>query len=417
MDYYLKYGHTQIPFALPEKAEIIVPPILREAPPEPITLLDRALDRAEFSLEEYLQGAESLLIVVPDRTRRCALPVILPRIIESVIAAGVNPAGIKFLAASGTHLHIGRGAYNDLLGAEIAENYEIVEHDPDGDNPHIGATSRGTPVKVNRLVTGADKILAVGGMLPHYFAGFGGGPKLIIPGCAGRETIARNHALSLRLEPEWRPGMGAFDIDKNDLIQDIIEAVRMLNPVYHIGITLGEKEIPYRIFAGEVLSVYRRMAAAAKSLFGISGGEAADLVIVSPGGHPKDIDLLQTHKSMFHASASLKEGGRMAVLTECPGGIGSSTLSQLIDTGSLDEVKARLRQGYIVNGQAAVSLLKMGELFRVSMMTVLPDSVLAKLGFDRFLSSEELSRLTAEAVEWGGRVMAFPAASITLYNA
>ena len=410
----LKYGKSAVSVSLTDEAVILFPPVMTEKPPEAESLLRDAFKRAEVPLEDYLGRTESLLIVVPDRTRRCALPAILPSIIKKVLAAGVKRERIKFLTATGTHRSIGPEAYADLLGTDISGQFEIVEHDADGDNVHIGVTSQGVKVEVNRLAAQAEKVLAVGGMLPHYFAGYGGGPKLIVPGCAGRETIRANHAMSLQLQPDWRPGMGAGDIESNPLMLDIIEAVGMLPPIYHVGLILGEYETPHRIFAGELLSSYRKMTESAGSLFGMRVEEKADMVILSPGGHPKDIDLLQSHKSLFHASAALKDGGVMAVLAECPAGIGSATLAQLVELGSLEKVVERLKEGYIVNGQAAVSLLKMGRLFNVRMMTELGDTTLNNLGFFRLKRAEELSSISAQIVKDGGRVILLPAASITI---
>ena len=409
-----KYGNRSINTTLPDEVKILVPPILLEKSPSLEIALTEALNEAESTLEEYLDGAKDLLIVVPDRTRRCGLKNILPPILSRVEKSGLSDNRIRFLIATGTHIHIGREPYRELLGSDIVERFEVSEHDHLQGNVRVGTTSYGTPVEVNQMCLEADRVLAIGGMLPHYFAGFGGGPKLIIPGCAGLTTIEINHTMSLKLDRDWNPGCGPGKFSENRLIQDIIEAVSMLDPIYHIGIVLGKNEQPYRIFAGEINSTYRKMVDAGKELFTVEASEKADMVIVGTGGHPKDIDLLQSHKGMFHCEPILKKGGVMAALIECPAGIGSKGLEYLLKLGNLDNIRDYLSKQYMINGQAAISLMQMGRSYNVYIMTLLPDKLLNTLNFKRLYKVEDLLKPVEKSLAEGKKVYYLPYASMTI---
>lgn len=413
--YNIRYGVDAIRLDIPDEVEFYLPPILRESAPAGKTLLENALSAAELKLENYLEGGDSLLIVVPDRTRRCGLNEILPHILEAVYSAGIKRENIGFLIANGTHIQLGRDAYREILGEEIVDEFPIIEHDCDRNNIAVGTTSRGTPIEVNRLILDTDRILAVGGMLPHYFAGYGGGPKLILPGCSSGRCTEKNHSLSISSRGDCHPGCSSGKIEGNPVIQDIMEGLTLLPPIYHIGIILGEGEKPHRIISGEVNHTYLRMTETADDLFGISGSGPADLVIAGTGGHPKDIDLLQSHKSLLHASAALKKGGTILFFAECPEGIGSKNLEKLLALGRLEEIRKYLLQNYIVNGLAAISLMQMGRNFRVKMMTGLDDETLEKLGYDRLNSANEVMYLINRHIEKGMKSIFFPSASFTIY--
>ncbi|MBC8204705.1 nickel-dependent lactate racemase [bacterium] len=409
----IKYGQSEIRLIVPGDIPALIPPILAEKQPELKSALKTAFVEADLPLYDFLSGADNLLIVVPDHTRRCGLKKVLPAVLEEIHKAGLDSDNIKILAASGTHKHIGREAYSEILGEKIIQRFEIYENDHLKDTVRIGHTRRGSPVDINRLCLEADRILAVGGMLPHYFAGFGGGPKLLIPGCSSLETILANHALRLKLQPDWYPGQAPDKFEDNELIQDIIEGVSLLPPVYHIGIILGDNEQPYRIFAGELISTYENMVSEAEKLFNVSIPEKADTVIVSAGGYPKDIDLLQSHKSLYHASAALKPGGKMLVFADCPSGIGSSSLESLLKIGEYDEIVRSLRESYKMNGQAAVSLMKMGMIFDMRIKTSLPDEILKLMNFSRLNSIEEAQDIINYSINKGDTIFFFPNASIT----
>ena len=409
----IKYGDTTLQLDAPSSLQVINPPILDLPPVNTANAFLSALNSADLTLKNYLAGGKNLLIIVPDRTRKCSMNLFLPQLLNTISAYGYNPANIQFLIANGAHTPVNPEIYRSLLGGNIIHSCRILQHDCDSPAVFLGYTSRGTPVEINPLIMQFERVLVIGGSLPHYFAVYGGGPKMILPGCSSRRSITHNHRLSLNLDPEWKPGSDSGSIEDNPVIQDIIEAVALLPTIYYCGLILSSDELPRRFFAGEIISTYRKLTSEADKLFCVTRSELADLVIVSPGGRPKDLDLLQTHKSMFHASAALKTGGVMILFAQCPDGLGSNNLETLIQLGEYNHIINRLSQEYIINGQAAVSLMQMGKKFSVKMMTVLDDKILKTLNFAP-TNLKEVQNLLPESADKS--LYFFPAAAMTRFK-
>ena len=410
----VKYGKNHLSLKIPLSAEIIEPPIAEYPESDPELILPAALQESNLGIEEYLTGGKNVVVVIPDLTRKCRLDLFLRPVLNILAEHGYSGNSLKILIASGTHKYKGLDAYLEILGPEILDNYLIEEHNCDTGCIFLSETGRGTPVEINPGLIEADRIICIGGTLPHYFAGFGGGPKLIAPGCAGRKTIEANHRLSVNLDDDWIPGTMMKSLQDNDLIQDIVEAVSSLKTIFHIGIILGTDDQPREIFAGELFESYYRMIERAQSLYSVKDQGKADLVIAGTGGHPKDIDLLQTHKSMYHAAAALKKGGRMLVCAECPNGVGSDPLQTLIEMGDVLKVKELLSEEYVINGQAAYSLFLMGRLFEVTMVTELASEFTDFLDF-RKISHREAADLLNN-IDNDNKIFYFPSSSTTIYE-
>ena len=412
MTHTVKYGKSNLEFVSDSGITTLIPQLLSEKHSDKFRLLEDGFAGAGMSLEDYIDGSGRLLIIVPDRTRRCGLQDLLPPILGRVRKCGVQD--IRFLVAAGTHALKGKDSYADILGSEIVRDYDIVEHDCDGECVRIGVSQAGNPIEVNPLIAGAEKILAIGGMLPHYFAGFGGGPKLILPGCASRASIMLNHAMTIHPVYDYPPGCASGVIEDNPIIEDIIDAVSRLKPIYHIGIILAGQECPVRVFAGEIIETYKKAVSFARKLFISETNEKADAVIASPGGHPKDLDLLQSHKSLLHASYGVKEGGEILFFAECSEGVGSKGLEKLFELGNINKIRESLIDNYVMNGLAAISLLRLSERFRVRMMTKLDDDILQFLGYERLESMDDVTE-TLNKYAGGKKVTYFiPSASFTI---
>ena len=411
-NYPVKYGNSQFTLKGNREIRLIESEVINAPALDTNNALMQSLDQANPGFEDYLAGGKNLLIIIPDRTRKCGLNVILPIILKRIESCGYDEKNIVFLIANGIHSLCDPEIYREIVGDDVFRKYEMIQHDCDDSMVSLGNTRLGTPVKINPLILQQDRILAVSGALPHYFAVYGGGPKLILPGCSSRDTITANHTLSLDLDPDWRPGDASAVLADNELITDIMEAVSLLPTIFYIGLIQGFDNSPREIVAGEIVSAYKRLADSASQLFTVSGKRDADIVIVSPGGFPKDIDLLQTHKSLFQASAALKDGGEMIVFAECKNGIGSKNLECLLNMPNLESVRDELSMQYLINGQTAISLLKMAELFRIKMVTSLHESFLKRIGFSK-VHQNAVEEIIANCK--GSNIYFFPAASITRY--
>jgi hypothetical protein len=223
----LKYGLGKVTLELPGEWKVEEIPF-RPYPalPEPEAAIRKALQEPIGSppLRAIVRPGERVCILVNDSTRQARSELFLPLILEELNQAGVRDQDVLLVIATGSHRQATPEDVRALVGPEVAGRVAIYSHDArdQGLLTYLGATSRGTPVYVNSLVLKADRRLLTGSVVHHWFAGFGGGKKALVPGVAGDETIRRNHALML--DPASRTGV----LDGNPAAEDMLEAARLV---------------------------------------------------------------------------------------------------------------------------------------------------------------------------------------------
>ena len=316
----LPYGKGKIKIPLPEGLEV---DFLR---PESISLtLDQA-GEVRKSLEnplgdkhlEDFSGATSIAIAISDETRPIPYPLILPFLLEKLRTLGISPSAIQILIASGLHKPMPPSRFSHLLPAEIIHQYFVTAHDANRpDLKYVGKTSRGTPVFVNPLFYKADVRLVIGLIDPHQFVGFTGGVKCAAIGLAGAETIEANHSML------FHPQASIGEIVNNPVRQDIEEIGKLMDVHFVINVVLDESNHIIKAFSGDPLVVERIGSEFCRRVYEIKVSKEYDVVIASPGGYPKDIDLYQAQKALAHAIPLVRQGGDVVLFAECPDGHGS----------------------------------------------------------------------------------------------
>jgi nickel-dependent lactate racemase len=263
-------------------------------------------------------GAHSAAVAINDKTRPVPLNYLLPPLLAGLEALGLAPTAITLVIATGTHLPMPPREFAAVVPAEVLERYRVVSHDCDAaDLVDLGLTERGTAVQVNRVFYEADLRIVVGDIEPHQFAGFSGGLKTAAIGLGGRAGINANHALML--QPGAR--LGAFD--DNPVRQDIEAMGARLGVQFALNAILNNrKEIVHALF-GEPGAVMRAGVPLARQVCQVAVPERYHLLIVAPGGHPKDLNVYQSQKAFGHAALIAREGGTVLVAAACPEGSGS----------------------------------------------------------------------------------------------
>ncbi len=331
-------------------------------------------------LGELVQPDDTVAIVVSDAFRHTGIDQILPTLIDLLNRAGIRDEDILFTFASGTHRPPTEAEQARILGQAVYDRFRgrAFLHDPhDEDNLlFMGYTSRGTPVKLNRRVQDCDHVIVTGAVVLHYFGGFGGGRKSILPGIASAETIARNHALNLdpaqdRLNPAVRIGA----LDGNPVAEDMLEAAQLAKVDYVINTVLNREGRIAGIFAGDLDAAHRVAAQFAHRLFTVNLKRRADLVIAS-AGNPKNF--IQSHKALFNAYQAVKPEGRIILLTPSPEGFGGDTFARWLKLGDRAAIIAELRKRAEINGQTALSTIEKAPI--TTFITELPEKDVAILG-------------------------------------
>ena len=380
----LRWGRSALPFAVPDAADLLQ---LREP--------ERKLDPAAWQ-----QGLANILpdsipagpvcVVVADKTRLCGYPQILPQLLSAMAERGAGPERIVFFIAYGTHA---RQSETESVAAygPVYRDCRFVHHDSTEREcfADLGLTSRGTPVRVRRELLDAGLVVTVGAISHHYFAGFGGGRKLLFPGLAEREAIYLNHRLFLdrkrrTLASGCRPGR----LDGNPLAEDLAEIAGRLPPPVAIHALLDSRGEVARYRFGRHWSDFLDACQEHDRCFRARATKRYSLVLASAGGWPKDINLIQAHKAIDNAAAFVRDRGQLILLAECADGIGSDTFLPYFEMGGWEPAFDRLCRHYRGNGGTALAMMAKTGRIRIRLMTRLAPELCRRVGIEPIDSTE-----------------------------
>jgi nickel-dependent lactate racemase len=374
----LGYGGTTIPFEYDEACHLVLAPNEAEDRPLPDVELGNALDSpiGSSSLEEIIPG-ESVLIVVSDATRATASAQIVNLLVRRLIQSGISAGDIAIIFATGIHRAPTEDEKLELLTPFIAQRIRTIDHDAyDRANLiSLGTTERGTPIEVNRALKDFSRVILTGAVGFHYFAGFTGGRKSICPGLASAETIEATHMLALDLEHGGRrPGVAAGQLEGNAVHEECEQVAAMIQPLFLVNTIVDERGRALRVFAGNWRAAHRRACDEYAATHSLKIDRKRDVVVVSCGGAPYDINMIQAHKALDMAAQACVPGGAIVLLAECADGLGRPDFLKWFEFADSRALELRLRDSYEVNGQTAWSLLTKAESFRVHLVSNLADA-------------------------------------------
>ena len=421
MDIQLKYGREKVCIRLPDSARVRVVEPVRLDPPAAEGLIRKALEHPidSLRLEEIARGKERVVLIVSDKTRATATAEFLPFLLESLASADVPDRNVTIILATGSHTGHLPEEVDQILGPGIQSRFRVIDHDGENADAHVqvGTTSRGTPLLFQREVVESDCLVLTGVVGFHYFAGFGGGRKSILPGVAQKETILANHKLMLvegNLDEPICPACANGVLEGNPIHEDMMEGARVLNPAFLLNTILSPDGRIADVVAGDPWRAYESGVEKVRAFFGVSAEQKAKLVVASCGGHPKDINFIQVHKSLHHAFELVAEDGVLLLLGECAQGIGSKDFSAWFSTLDLRSVARRLPREFTINAHTAYVTMRKALSRRILMLTALPADKVAAMGMTRVESAAEGIGLAAEALGAIDDVMVLPLASVTV---
>lgn len=283
-------------------------------------LVRRALEFPEKSekLSELAKGKEKVVIIASDHTRPVPSKIIMPEMLSEIRKGNPN-ADITILIATGCHRGTTKKELIDKFGEEIVERENIYIHDCDEREKlvNIGVLPSGGQCEINKLAIEADLLVAEGFIEPHFFAGFSGGRKSVLPGVAGRTTVLANHCSEFIDHKNARTGI----LENNPINEDMVWAAKKAKLAFIVNVVLNSEKEPIFAVAGDLVAAHKKGTDFLSSLCGVKA-VPADIVISTNGGYPLDQNVYQAVKGMTAAEATVKQGGIIIMMASSDDGIG-----------------------------------------------------------------------------------------------
>jgi nickel-dependent lactate racemase len=376
----LPYGHGEVTLRLPPGTawDTILYPGAHLKPADASAVLERALAAPIDTppLHELARNRSSAAILISDSTRLSPSFLFLPLLLRELARGGMSEDRITIVVALGMHRKQTEEELIRLVGSGVYRRVRVVNHSALAEDCEpVGTTSRGTPVAINRIVAQAELRIATGNIEPHAMVGASGGVKALVPGVAARDTIERHHALS----QTWKARPGFPD---NPLHRDLEEAQRLLPLHFLFNVIVNHRQEPLAAFAGRVEAAHRAGVEEAKRMFLVEAEPKYDVVIVSPGGYPKDTQLYQAVKTLKNAAAHAVPGGAIVIASRCQELFGNGTLQYWIETIQDREVMARkLRERFVLGAHKAEHIDQLLKRHRIYLYSDMPRASVELTGF------------------------------------
>ena len=316
----LAYGRYGLTVTLPDSVDVISPRFIPGLPNE-IEALREALCNPIGSapLVELVKPGDSVVVVHTDITRATPNNRILPVLLEELEAAGIVQEDITLLNGLGTHRPQTDAELRAMLGDHIVEGYRCLQHNcnDEANLISLGETSLGHPVRINRFYLEADVRILTGFIEPHFFAGFSGGPKAVLPSLAGAESVFTNHGIEMIAHPKATWGV----LEGNPIWEEMREVALRTHPAFLLNVSLNVNREITGIFAGDMLPSFEKGCAFVKENAMRTVDKPYDIVITTNSGYPLDQNLYQSVKGMSAANQIVRQGGSILIAAACEDGL------------------------------------------------------------------------------------------------
>ena len=359
-------------------------------------------------LRESVRPGMRVVIVTSDITRPCPSRIMLPPVLSELESAGIRKSDISIVFALGSHRKHTAEEIITLVGADIAAEYACIDSDAD-DVILIGETSRETPIEIFRPVVDADFRICLGNIEYHYFAGYSGGAKAIFPGVSTPRSIQANHRMMIE------EGASTGRIVGNPVRADLEELAQFLSIDFILNVVLGSKKEILHCSAGHYIEAHREGCRFLDKLYKFELKEYADIVLVSAGGYPKDINMYQAQKALDNARFAVREGGAIILVASCPETYGSATFERWIrNAESPAQIIRDIAKNFELGGHKAAAIALALERATVFSVTDMPDEVDESLFFKPMPSVEAALNAATVLCGEGSRILIMPVGGSTL---
>lgn len=358
-------------------------------------------------ISEVIKPGEKVVIITSDITRPVPSYDVIPPILDELNEAGIPNEDITVVFALGSHRAHTDEEKIKLVGEEVFNKVRCIDCDP-SDTVLMGTSSVGTPYEVFTPVANADRLICVGNIEFHYFAGYSGGAKAVMPGVCNRASIQSNHSMMLE------DGAETGRIDGNPVRRDIDEVANFRRIDYIVNVVLDAHKKILKSYAGHYIEAHRAGCAFLDTLYKVPIKEKADIVIVSVGGYPKDLNLYQAQKGLDNSKFAVKDGGTVILCASCKEGLGEGCFERWMTGFTPEERLSEIRKNFQLGGHKAAAIAKISQQADVCLVSDLPADFVESLYIRPFDSLDTALKSAFEKYGKDASVIVMPYAGSTL---
>lgn len=348
-------------------------------------------------LLELVKPGESVVIVTSDVTRPMPSYKVLPELLNELAKNGIADDDITIVFGLGNHRRQTSEEMQKLVGKDVYQRIRCVDSDQD-DILHLGTTSSGTPVDIFRPVVEADRRICLGNIDYHYFAGYSGGYKAIMPGVSTESAIQMNHRHMVK------ELASTGNLKANPVRDDMEEVAQLITVDFLVNVVLDEHKQVAGSFAGHPIEAHRKGCEMLDEFYKCKIRQKADVVIVSAGGFPKDINLYQAQKALDNAKYAVKDGGEIILIAACSEGLGESTFERwMVDSSSPEWMVEEIQRNFVLGGHKAAAIGLVMRKARINLVSDMDADFVKKLFMEPYNDvqaalEDALQRQGAEAL-------------------
>ena len=373
VDVWLPYGKSEICVRIPTRNFLgSIEPVEKPGVSDTRAEIEKALREpiGSKTLSDIVNPKHKVAIVVDDATRPAPSNLMVPPLLDELNMAGVKEENVTIIFGCGTHRAVTHEEAVRLLGEDVLNRVKVISHDYKAEDlVYLGKTGKhGTKVYLNRIFAEADTKILTGDICFHYYAGYGGGRKSVLPAISGEEAIKHNHAMLLH--PQAKTGV----LEGNPIHEDMVEAAKLAKVDFIVNVVINSEGEIVKAFAGDLEQAFYEGVKLVDEMYRAQVDRKADIVVVSSGGHPADVNLFQAYTGVNNALEVVKRGGVIILVAECPEGHGNQVFYDwMVRFKDLRAVEREIKRRFVLGGHKAYYLMKALRKVQIILVSSMPD--------------------------------------------